>query len=96
MTDDNVPEGSPKDVYELYFVWACVWAFGGSLFQDQICDYRVEFTKWWAAEFKQVKFPSQGTVFDYFISPAERKFCHWSEMAAEATFKFDPERPLQV
>ena len=96
MTDDNVPEGSPKDVYELYFVWACVWAFGGSLFQDQICDHRVEFTKWWAAEFKQVKFPSQGTVFDYFISPAEKKFCHWSEMAAEATFKFDPERPLQV
>ena len=59
MTEENVPEGSSKDVYELYFVWACVWAFGGALFQDQLCDHRVEFTKWWAAEFKQIKFPSQ-------------------------------------
>ena len=59
MTEENVPEGSSKDVYELYFVWACVWAFGGALFQDQLCDHRVEFTKWWSAEFKQIKFPSQ-------------------------------------
>ena len=63
MTEENVPEGSSKDVYELYFVWACVWAFGGALFQDQLCDHRVEFTKWWSAEFKQIKFPSQVKFF---------------------------------
>ena len=96
MTEENVPEGSSKDVYELYFVWACVWAFGGALFQDQLCDHRVEFTKWWSAEFKQIKFPSQGTVFDYYIDTEQNKFCHWSEMAAENKFNFDPEVPLQA
>lgn len=25
-----------KDLYEQYFVFCCVWAFGGSTFQDQV------------------------------------------------------------
>jgi len=83
-------------MYELYFVWACVWAFGGALFQDQLVDHRVEFTKWWSAEFKAVKFPSQGTVFDYYIETESKKFCHWSEMSAESEFHLDPELPLQA
>ena len=96
LTPENVPDGSAKDVYELYFVWACVWAFGGAMFQDQLTDHRVEFTKWWAAEFKAVKFPSQGTVFDYYIEPESRKFCHWAEMSAESNFELDPDLPLQA
>jgi dynein heavy chain len=95
LTPENVPDGSPKDIYELYFVWACVWAFGGALFEDQIVDHRVEFTKWWAAEFKTIKFPSQGTVFDYYITD-DKRFVHWSEMCAEEKFIFDPEMPLQA
>lgn len=27
---------SPKELYELYFTFACIWAFGGVLFQDQV------------------------------------------------------------
>lgn len=30
--------------------------------QFQLVDYRVEFSKWWVAEFKTVKFPSQVDV----------------------------------
>lgn len=37
MTPENVPSDSPKEVYEVYFVFACVWAFGGPLLQDQVC-----------------------------------------------------------
>lgn len=96
LTPENVPDGSGKDVYELYFVWACVWAFGGALFQDQLVDHRVEFSKWWAIEFKAVKFPSQGTVFDYYIEAESRKFCHWAEMSQDNKFEFDPEQPLQA
>ena len=40
LTPANTPADCPKDVYELYFVFACVWAFGGAMFQDQINDYR--------------------------------------------------------
>lgn len=36
LTEKNTPPDSPKEVYELYFVFACFWAFGGAMFQDQV------------------------------------------------------------
>jgi len=36
LTAENTPPDCPKEWYELYFVFACVWAFGGCLFQDQV------------------------------------------------------------
>ena len=36
-------------------------------------DYRIEFTKWWVNEFKTIKFPSVGTVFDYYIDTETKK-----------------------
>ncbi|XP_043280362.1 dynein beta chain, ciliary isoform X1 [Venturia canescens] len=83
-----------KDHYELYFVFAAVWAFGSSMFQDQAVDYRVEFTKWWVNEFKQIKFPAQGTVFDYYIDSETKEFCSWSERLPK--FELDPDMPLQA
>ena len=96
MTPENTPDGSPKDIYELYFVWACVWAFGGALFQDQLTDHRVEFSKWWVTEFKAIKFPSQGTIFDYYIDAESKKFLPWAEMSASNRFDYDPDQPLQA
>ena len=32
----NTPPDCPKELYELYFVFATVWAFGGCTFQDQV------------------------------------------------------------
>ena len=37
LTPDNTPPDCPKELYELYFVFASIWAFGGSMFQDQVC-----------------------------------------------------------
>ena len=37
LTPDNTPPDCPKEHYELYFVFAAVWAFGGAMFQDQVC-----------------------------------------------------------
>ncbi|NWT20166.1 DYH9 protein, partial [Vireo altiloquus] len=93
LTEENTPPDCPKELYELYFVFAAVWAFGGSMFQDQLVDYRVEFSKWWVAEFKTIKFPSQGTVFDFYIDPETKKFEPWSKLIPQ--FEFDPEVPLQ-
>lgn len=37
LTHDNTPPDSSKELYEIYFVFAAVWAFGGAMFQDQVC-----------------------------------------------------------
>ena len=36
LTATNTPPDCNKELYELYFVFAAVWAFGGSMFQDQV------------------------------------------------------------
>uniref|UniRef100_A0A3B3RIQ7 Dynein axonemal heavy chain 17 n=1 Tax=Paramormyrops kingsleyae TaxID=1676925 RepID=A0A3B3RIQ7_9TELE len=94
LTPEHTPPDCPKELYELYFVFAAIWAFGGAMFQDQLLDYRVEFSKWWVTEFKTIKFPSQGTVFDYYIDPETKKFEPWSKMIP--TFDFDAGVPLQA
>ncbi|XP_054249766.1 dynein axonemal heavy chain 17 [Indicator indicator] len=94
LTPQTVPADSPRELYELYFVFACAWAFGGAMFQDQLMDYRLEFSKWWVEEFKTIKFPSQGTIFDYYIDPKTKKFMPWTEKVPN--FELDPEVPLQA
>ncbi|XP_041078235.1 dynein heavy chain 9, axonemal-like [Polyodon spathula] len=94
LMKEHTPPDSPKELYELYFVFAAIWAFGGAMFQDQLVDYRVEFSKWWVTEFKTIKFPSQGTIFDYYIDPETKKFEPWSKMIPK--FEFDPDMPLQA
>nr|XP_004569740.1 dynein heavy chain 9, axonemal [Maylandia zebra] len=94
LTPENTPADCAKELYELYFVFAAVWAFGGAMFQDQLVDYRVEFSKWWVTEFKTIKFPTQGTVFDYYIDPKSKKFEPWSKMVPK--FEMDADTPLQA
>ncbi|CAF3576543.1 unnamed protein product [Rotaria sordida] len=93
LTPQNLPADCPKEWWELYFVWATIWAIGGSLFQDQIIDYRVEFSKWFIHEFKSIKFPPHGTVFDYSIEPQSKRFEPWSKFVDE--INFDPDLPVQ-
>nr|CAD7423389.1 unnamed protein product [Timema monikensis] len=93
LTPNNVPPDCPKEWYEIYFAFACVWAFGAAMFQDQLVDYRVEFTKWWVNEFKFVKFPSQGTVFNYYIDSETKKFVPWTDLVQ--TYYLDYEIPMQ-
>ncbi|XP_060515880.1 dynein beta chain, ciliary [Cylas formicarius] len=94
LTLQNTPPECPKDWYELYFVFCCVWAFGSAMFQEQATDYRVEFTKWWVNEFKTVKFPSVGTVFDYYIDDETKQFIPWTEKLGK--FEMDHDTPLQA
>uniref|UniRef100_G3T2Y1 Dynein axonemal heavy chain 9 n=1 Tax=Loxodonta africana TaxID=9785 RepID=G3T2Y1_LOXAF len=94
LTKEDIPADCPKEIYELYFVFAAIWAFGGAMVQDQVVDYRAEFSKWWLTEFKTIKFPSQGTIFDYYIDPETKKFEPWSSLIPQ--YEFDPEMPLQA
>ncbi|XP_074840744.1 dynein axonemal heavy chain 11 isoform X2 [Carettochelys insculpta] len=93
LTPENVPPDCPRELCEIYFVFACVWAFGGGLFQDQLSDYRAKFSCWWLKEMKAVKFPSQGTIFDYYLDPKTRKFLTWTDKVPK--FDMDSETPLQ-
>lgn len=36
LAEENTSPDCPKELYELYFVFAAVWAFGGSMFRDQV------------------------------------------------------------
>uniref|UniRef100_A0A4W4HCE4 Dynein, axonemal, heavy polypeptide 9 like n=1 Tax=Electrophorus electricus TaxID=8005 RepID=A0A4W4HCE4_ELEEL len=94
LTEDNTPADSPRELYEMYFVFACVWAFGGALFQDHLKDYRAAFSRWWAKEMRTVKFPSHGTVFDYYIHPNTKKFTPWTELTP--AFELETDVPLQM
>ncbi|XP_076453714.1 LOW QUALITY PROTEIN: dynein beta chain, ciliary-like [Babylonia areolata] len=94
LTETNTPPDCPKELYELYFVFSCVWAFGSCMFQDQLVDHRVEFSKWWVTDFKTIKFPTAGTIFDYYIDPETHKFEPWTKKVEK--FEFDPDLPLQA
>ncbi|KAI9189963.1 hypothetical protein H9P43_001396 [Blastocladiella emersonii ATCC 22665] len=93
LTPQNTPKGCDKEWFEIYFVFAAVWSFGGALFLDQLIDYRNEFSKWWNQEFKTVKFPPNGTVFDYYVDAETKRFLPWTDRVPK--FEFDPDVPLQ-
>lgn len=40
ITPANCPMDSARDVYETYFVFATIWAFGSATFQDQVTGRR--------------------------------------------------------
>ncbi|XP_076625371.1 dynein beta chain, ciliary [Colletes latitarsis] len=93
LTNENVPQDCPKEWYELYFAFACIWAFGSATFQDQLIDWRNEFNKWWQNEFKTIKFPTGGNVFNYFIEEDTKKLVPWTENVKQ--FELDHDVPLQ-
>ncbi|GAA6066506.1 dynein axonemal heavy chain 11 isoform X1, partial [Tachysurus ichikawai] len=94
LTSENVPVDSPREVYETYFVFACIWAFGGATYQDQLRDYRAEFSQWWTKEMRSIKLPAHGSVFDYYLDPQTRRFLPWAEKIP--SFHMEPDKPLQV
>lgn len=45
-----------------------MWGIAGSLTEKDGLDYRKEFSNWWKSFWKtQVKFPSKGNIFDYYV-----------------------------
>eukprot|EP00659_Diplonema_papillatum_P003564 gene3564-5529_t len=91
----NVPHGSPQEVYEKYFCFALVWAFGGALASDGRVDYRAAFSKWWVREMQsRVRICDEKyQVFDFYISKeTHHEFCSWNELVAK--YKTDPDLPM--
>ena len=54
------PSTVPQALFEMYFVFAAIWAFGGALVEKDGIDYRRRFDKWWKATWTTVKIPGRG------------------------------------
>lgn len=78
---------------EYVFVFACIWCVGGGFAEKDGKDFRKEFSNWWKEKWKQIKFPSKGTVFDYFVDIEGGKLEEWNKMT---TKEVDPDtsRPI--
>ncbi|XP_008430693.1 dynein heavy chain 11, axonemal isoform X2 [Poecilia reticulata] len=94
LTAENISADSPREIYETYFTFACIWAFGGALYKDQLHDYQVKFSQWWTKEMRTVKFPTQGTVFDYYLDHQTKRFLPWSDIVP--SFEVENHTPLQA
>jgi dynein heavy chain len=57
---------------ESYFIYALMWAIGGATFVDKQVDHRKKFCNFFKDEFKTIRFPEEGEIFDYCVD--ETKF----------------------
>ena len=94
VVPSNIPSEAPKELYELYFVFSVVWAYGSALYHDGTVDHRAEFSKWFQSEFKAVTFPSNGTVFDFYVDNQQQELVPWIQRVPK--FELDPDLPLQA
>ena len=68
-----------RELYELHFMFSCVWAFGGCLAEDVTINHKTNFNNWWRIEFKTIKFPVTGSIFDFKVDHEQKRFVSWSE-----------------
>ncbi len=71
------------------FAYAAVWALGGALAEKDGHNYRKDFSSFFKNEFKSVKWPTKGTVFDYFFENLENgvKLEEWKKIGHFKKFK---------
>jgi len=68
---------------EYIFVFACIWCIGGGYIEKDGKDFKKDFSNWWKEKWKIIKFPSKGTVFDYYVDIENSKLEEWSKMSGE-------------
>ncbi|KDO31249.1 hypothetical protein SPRG_03866 [Saprolegnia parasitica CBS 223.65] len=78
-------EKKTQEVIECVFVFCATWAFGGPFIVDKSVDYRKNFNELWNATFTAVKYPKEGTCFDYFYNVETNEFEHWSSRVPKYT-----------
>jgi len=76
------------ETVETWFVFCCVWAVGSCLSEVDGIDYRKNFSTWWKNEMRTIKFPTKGTVFDYFLQD-QQKLEEWSGITATLDYSSD-------
>ena len=69
---ENGKEEEIKSIYEAYYIFALMWAFGATLLEDKISFNNM------LKSMSKVKFPEAGQCFDYFYDPVQLGWIHWS------------------
>lgn len=73
MREEN-NEDAIKLIYEGFFVFAGMWAYGASLDEDKI-----QFSNAWKSlSGKQFKYEGDLQCFDYFFDPISTQFVNWT------------------
>lgn len=71
---EEAKEDEIKHIYEAFFIFAAMWAYGGSLDEDKL-----SFSNGFKSASK-IKFPELGQCFDYFYDPLVGNWSHWDTM----------------
>jgi hypothetical protein len=71
LKPENLSNKADQALFEMYFVFAAIWAFGGALVEKDGIDYRRNFDKWWKQTWTTVKLP--GAWRTQHLMPAERR-----------------------
>lgn len=80
---------------EYVFVFACVWCLGGGFAEKDGINYRKSFSDWWKDKWKIIKFPSKGTVFDYYVDIEQNKFDEWIKLQTkDISDSLDTSKPI--
>ncbi len=86
----NEKNTSSTQDLEIAFVYCTVWALGSNLcVSDDGSDNKKTFSDWWRGEFKDVKFPSRDTVFDYWLDPETNCFESWTKSQYFYSVEYD-------
>eukprot|EP00927_Polykrikos_kofoidii_P045594 TRINITY_DN39630_c0_g1_i1.p1 TRINITY_DN39630_c0_g1~~TRINITY_DN39630_c0_g1_i1.p1 ORF type:complete len:2263 (+),score=448.81 TRINITY_DN39630_c0_g1_i1:88-6789(+) len=59
------------EALEYWFIFCWTASIGCCLCEVDGVDYRKNFSNWWKAEMKTIKYPSKGTVFDYYVKDSK-------------------------
>lgn len=59
LKPDNLSNKAEQALFEMYFVFAAIWAFGGALVDKDGISYRRNFDKWWKSTWTTVKLPGK-------------------------------------
>jgi dynein heavy chain len=57
LKPENLSNKAEQGLFEMYFVFAAIWAFGGALVDKDGISYRRNFDKWWKQTWTTVKLP---------------------------------------
>jgi dynein heavy chain, axonemal len=94
LRPENLSNKSDQAMFEMYFVFALIWAFGGALCEKDGINYRRNFDKWFKTTWTNVKIPGKGTVYDYFVNPKTQKFQPWAELVTD--IDYDGSKPMST